>query len=63
MISWLASDFFARSPMLLFPVVALFLFMTAFAAVSAWALLRKREHLDRMARLPLEDETLPTDPR
>jgi hypothetical protein len=55
-ISWLASDFFARSPMLLFPVAGLFLFMTAFAVVSARALLRKRDHLDRMARLPLEDD-------
>lgn len=42
--------------MLLFPVVALFLFMTAFVVVSCRALLRKREHLERMARLPLEDD-------
>jgi hypothetical protein len=55
-ISWLASDFFARSPVLLYPVVGLVLFMTVFATVSARALLRRREELDRLSRLPLDDD-------
>ncbi len=43
-------------------VVSLCLFGLLFAAVLLWALLQRKSHLDRMARVPLEadsDEPLP----
>jgi uncharacterized membrane protein (DUF485 family) len=54
MLGWFASDFFARSPVLIFPLVALGLFMTVFVLATVRALMANREHLDRMSRLPLE---------
>lgn len=57
MISWFASDFFARSPVLLFPVVALALFITVFMLVSLRALLWKRQDLEAVSRLPLEEDS------
>ncbi|MFW5876010.1 MAG: hypothetical protein ACOCXM_04680 [Myxococcota bacterium] len=57
MISWFASDFFARSPVLLFPVVALALFVTVFMLVSLRTLLWKRQDLEAVSRLPLEEDS------
>lgn len=56
MISWFASDFFARSPVLIFPVVALGIFATVFTLVSLRALLRRSSELEALSRLPLEDD-------
>jgi cbb3-type cytochrome oxidase subunit 3 len=37
-------------------VVSLCLFCLIFSAVLAWAFLQRRSHLDRMARVPLEED-------
>jgi hypothetical protein len=55
MLSQLSADYFARSPVLAFPVAALGLFLLVFIGVSLRALLRERTELDRMAQLPLQD--------
>jgi cbb3-type cytochrome oxidase subunit 3 len=55
MLSQLAADYFARSPVLAFPIVALALFMVVFVAVSVRALCRQRAELDQLAALPLAD--------
>lgn len=56
MISFMASDFFARSPALMCPVIALGLFMTVFVATSLRALRADRAGIDRMARMPLAND-------
>ena len=53
---WMVSDFFARSPVLLGPVIALVLFMIVFAASAIYAWRTHREQHDRMARLPLNED-------
>ena len=55
MLSQLSADFFARSPLLAWPVLALALFLCVFLAVSARALLGKRDDMQRMAALPIDD--------
>jgi hypothetical protein len=37
-------------------IISLCLFCTVFSAVLIWALLQKRPHLNRMAKLPLESD-------
>lgn len=39
-------------------VLSLGLFGTLFLGILVWTLLQKRGHLDRMARVPLENETV-----
>jgi cbb3-type cytochrome oxidase subunit 3 len=53
---FMVSDFFARSPALLGPVIALVLFMIVFVAASIYALRTQREKHDRMALLPLQED-------
>lgn len=55
MLSQLSADFFARSPLLLGPVVALAIFVVVFVAVSVRAVRTKKHDVDRMAALPLAD--------
>jgi hypothetical protein len=38
-------------------IISLSLFIAVFSAMVIWALLRKRPYLDRMARMPLDNET------
>lgn len=56
MLSALASDFFAASPLLMLPVVALILFLAAFTVVTWRALRKKPAELEPIARLPLGDD-------
>lgn len=56
MLGWFASDFFARSPALVYPVIALGIFMTVFISVSLKALFLKKSEVDRLARLPLSED-------
>ncbi|MFW6067535.1 MAG: hypothetical protein ACOC97_04295 [Myxococcota bacterium] len=56
MISWFASDFFARSPVLVFPLVALGIFVSVFMLVAARALLRRSADIEVLSRLPLEED-------
>jgi len=54
---WIVSDFFARSPALLGPTLALLLFVVVFTATAVHAFRTQKAEHDRMARLPLgEDE-------
>lgn len=56
MLGWFASDYFSQSPVLIFPLVALGLFMTVFMVVSLRALFARKPNLDRLAQLPLESD-------
>jgi len=56
MLSWIASDYFARSPVLLYPLVALGLFMTVFVAVSLRAFFGSAERFEALAQLPFEKD-------
>lgn len=56
MLSWFASDYFSQSPVLIFPIVALGLFMTVFMVMSLRAIFARKPALDRMAQLPLESD-------
>ena len=55
MLTQLSAEFFARSPLLAWPVFALALFLCVFVAVSLRALLGRREDMLRMAELPIRD--------
>lgn len=55
MLSQLAADYFARSPVLAYPIAALALFIIVFVAVSVRAFLSRKSELDTMAALPLQD--------
>lgn len=55
MLSQLSAEFFARSPVLAWPVFALGVCLSVFLAVSIRALFGRRDQLQRMAELPLDD--------
>lgn len=55
MMRLLTQEFFAQSPVLLFPLVALCLFMGVFTVVALRTFLTRKEAFDPMANLPLED--------
>ncbi|MGB0679491.1 MAG: hypothetical protein ACPGUV_07520, partial [Polyangiales bacterium] len=55
MISFLAGDFFARSPLLAYPLLALAIFVSLFAAVLWRTLRQSRERLHTLAHLPFDD--------
>lgn len=52
----MATGFFADSPVLDFPVIALLLFLGVFVAITLRALRTPSVAYDRSAALPLEDE-------
>ena len=52
----IASDFFSESPVLLLPLLALFLFLAVFIAVSVRAARMQRGAVEALARMPLEDQ-------
>lgn len=56
MISWMAKEFFAASPVLVLPVIALVLFMLLFAVIACRTLLTRKAEFDRLAHMPFEDE-------
>ncbi|MEM9191603.1 MAG: hypothetical protein AAGF12_20685 [Myxococcota bacterium] len=55
MLGWFASDFFARSPVLVFPLVGLGLFFTVFVTVSLRAVFTNKAKIERLAALPFEE--------
>lgn len=55
MLSQLTADYFARSPVLAFPIAALGIFLLVFIGVSVRAALRAQSEMERMAQLPLCD--------
>lgn len=56
MLSFIAMDYFRRSPMLILPLLALAIFMLVFFAVTLRTLLTKKRSFDALARLPLESQ-------
>jgi hypothetical protein len=54
-LSQLTAEFFARSPLLAWPVFALALFLCVFVTVSLRALFGRRDDMLRMAELPIGD--------
>ncbi len=51
-----AAEFFAQSPALLYPVLALLLFFTVFLVVVIRVLRMSKSEVDHNARIPLEEE-------
>ena len=51
-----ASEFFAQSPALLYPVIALVLFFTVFVVVVVRVMRMSAAEVDHNARIPLADE-------
>jgi len=51
-----ASEFFAQSPALLYPVIALVLFFTIFLVVVVRVMRMSAAEADHNARIPLEEE-------
>lgn len=56
MMSWFASGFFAKSPVLAAPLIGLFVFLAVFAIVTARALFKNRDDIEHAASLPLESD-------
>lgn len=56
-----AAEFFAESPALLYPVLALLLFFTVFffVVIRVWRM--KTSEVERYARIPLEDDVEASD--
>jgi hypothetical protein len=50
------SELLAKSPLLLLPLGALFVFLAVFIAVVAITLKRRQHAYDALARLPLDEE-------
>ncbi len=49
-------ELLAQSPLLVLPLVAMFLFMAVWAVAAVRVLTRSRTEMDEAARLPLEDD-------
>jgi cbb3-type cytochrome oxidase subunit 3 len=47
--------------MVTYQVISFALFLAVAIGVTIWVLRMKREHADRMARMPLDDQTLTHD--
>ena len=56
MIGWMATDFFAQSPVLAFPLLALGIFFSLFILVNVVLVVRGRGYYADVAQLPLEDD-------
>ena len=55
------SELLARSPMLLLPILALFLFIAVFAAMFVMTMKKRAPTYDPLARMPLEDDQAAAD--
>ena len=55
MLSTMAKGFFAQSPALFYPVLALILFVVVFVAITVRTLRRDKRDIDEHARIPLAD--------
>lgn len=52
----MAADFFARSPVMAAPVVAMLLFLAVFIAVAIRVFLTNRSEFSKVERLPLDGD-------
>jgi len=59
MLSVMAREFFASSPLMVFPVAALLLFLVAFSFLTFRALTRPRSEIEALANLPMDDNETP----
>ena len=50
------ADFFSGSDLLLYPLLAMFLFLAVFLAVLGRVFLRPARRFDRLSSLPLDDD-------
>ena len=57
MMRMISAEFFARSPVLVFPILALGLFMIVFVVISLRAVLTSKTQLDAASRLPFDTDT------
>lgn len=55
MLSFIALDYFQKSPLLILPLIALGIFVTVFVAVTVRAMLTDKSRLEALAALPLRD--------
>lgn len=55
MLSQIAKNFFADSPVIAYPLVAMVLFMTVFLVITWRTMRRDRSELDALAQLPFAD--------
>lgn len=62
MMRLLTEEFFLRSPVLVYPVLAMLLFLAVFLVATLRALLSRRESMDALAHLPLSDAEVPDQP-
>jgi cbb3-type cytochrome oxidase subunit 3 len=53
------ADLLAQSPLLVLPLVAMFLFLTVWVAAAMRVMTRSRAEMDEAARLPLGDDHEP----
>jgi hypothetical protein len=53
------NDLLAQSPLLVLPLVAMFLFITVWVAAAMRVMTRSRTDLQEAARLPLENDDVP----
>ncbi len=60
MLSLVAMDFFQKSPLLAFPLVALALFMLVFFVITVRTVLTQKTRYEGVARLPLEAQSQET---
>ena len=56
MLSFMAMDYFQKSPVMAFPLIALAIFMGVFFLVTLRAVLTKKSRWESIARLPLEQQ-------
>jgi hypothetical protein len=49
-------DLLAQSPLLVLPLIAMFLFMAVWVASAVRVMTRSRADMDQAARMPLEDD-------
>jgi hypothetical protein len=54
--STIARQFFADSPVIFFPILALLLFLVVFVVLTVRAIRTRPEELDALARIPFGDE-------
>lgn len=59
MLSAIAKGYFSSSSVLVYPIVALLLFLAAFTIISIRVLSQSRESIDATAALPLADDFTP----
>ncbi len=56
MLGLMAKEFFAQSPLMVFPLAALFLFIVVFSVLSVRALFRPKQHIQQLSMLPFDQD-------